>query len=91
NYSYCSRSGPAPVPPATATYRAPHQPDQALLGLDRCLVIGDTPHDVASAHAAGVACVGVATHKYNSAQLAEAKADWVIESFEDGLPHEALE
>ncbi|MFE7706000.1 HAD family hydrolase [Streptomyces sp. NPDC057486] len=61
------------------------------LGLDRCLVIGDTPHDVAGAHAAGVACVGVATHKYNSAQLAEAKADWVIESFEDGLPHEALE
>ncbi|MBF8188864.1 HAD family hydrolase [Nonomuraea sp. K274] len=61
------------------------------LGPDRCLVIGDTPHDVAGAHAAGVACVGVASHKFNSAQLAEAKADWVIESLENGLPKEALE
>lgn len=58
---------------------------------DRCLVIGDTPHDVAGAHATGVACVGVASHNFNSAQLAEAKADWVIESLEDGLPKEALE
>ncbi|MDR0342955.1 MAG: HAD family hydrolase [Nocardiopsaceae bacterium] len=58
---------------------------------DRCLVLGDTPHDVAGAHAAGVPCVGVASHNFNSAQLAEAKADWVIESFEDGLPKEALE
>ncbi|MEV5009298.1 HAD family hydrolase [Streptomyces sp. NPDC093064] len=58
---------------------------------DRCLVIGDTPHDVASAHAAGVACVGVASHNFNSTQLAEANADWVIASLEDGLPNEALE
>ncbi|PZG23279.1 HAD family hydrolase [Nonomuraea aridisoli] len=58
---------------------------------DCCLVIGDTPHDVAGAHAAGVACVGVASHKFNSAQLAEAQADWVIESLEQGLPKEALE
>jgi len=58
---------------------------------ERCLVIGDTPHDVTGAHAAGVACVGVASHNFNSAQLAEAKADWVIESLEDGLPREALE
>ncbi|MFE4418754.1 HAD family hydrolase [Streptomyces sp. NPDC056817] len=58
---------------------------------DRCLVIGDTPHDVAGAHAAGVACVGVASHNFNSTQLAEAKADWVIESLEHGLPEEALE
>ncbi|MFE7214108.1 HAD family hydrolase [Streptomyces sp. NPDC001698] len=61
------------------------------LAPDRCLVIGDTPHDVAGAHAAGVACVGVASHNFNSTQLAEAKADWVIESLEDGLPDEALE
>ncbi|WP_347596689.1 HAD hydrolase-like protein [Acrocarpospora sp. B8E8] len=61
------------------------------LDLDCCLVIGDTPHDVAGAHAAGVACVGVASHNFNSAQLAEAKADWVIESLENGLPKEALE
>ncbi|MDR0341760.1 MAG: HAD hydrolase-like protein [Nocardiopsaceae bacterium] len=61
------------------------------LNLDRCVVIGDTPHDVAGAHAAGVACVGVASHNFNSAQLTEAKADWVIESLEHGLPEEALE
>jgi phosphoglycolate phosphatase-like HAD superfamily hydrolase len=57
----------------------------------RCVVIGDTPHDVAGAHAAGVACVGVASHHFNAAQLTEAKADWVIESLKDGLPKEALE
>jgi len=57
----------------------------------RCVVIGDTPHDVAGAHAAGVVCVGVASHNYNAAQLTEAKADWVIESLEDGLPKDALE
>jgi phosphoglycolate phosphatase-like HAD superfamily hydrolase len=61
------------------------------VGPDRCLVIGDTPHDVEGAHAAGVACVGVASHNFNSAELAEAKADWVIESLEDGLPKEALD
>jgi len=57
----------------------------------RCVVIGDTPHDVEVAHAAGVVCVGVASHNYNAAQLTEAKADWVIESLEDGLPKDALE
>ncbi|MFF4795282.1 hypothetical protein ACFY2M_37410 [Streptomyces sp. NPDC001276] len=46
---------------------------------------------MAGAHAAGVACVGVASHNFNSTQLAEAKADWVIESLDDGLPDEALE
>ncbi|MGW3510977.1 HAD family hydrolase [Streptomyces sp. NPDC000994] len=61
------------------------------LNPDRCLVVGDTPHDVAGAHAAGVACVGVASRNFNSTQLAEAKADWVIESLDDGLPDEALE
>jgi phosphoglycolate phosphatase-like HAD superfamily hydrolase len=61
------------------------------LDLGRCVVIGDTPHDVAGAHAAGVACVGVASHNFNSAQLTEAKADWVIDSLKDGLPKEALE
>ncbi|MFF4827631.1 HAD family hydrolase [Streptomyces sp. NPDC001312] len=61
------------------------------LNPDRCLVIGDTPHDVAGAHAAGVACVGVASHNFNSTQLAETKADWVIESLDNGLPDKALE
>lgn len=61
------------------------------LGPDNCLVVGDTPHDVAGAHAAGIACVGVASHNFSVDQLAEANADWVIDSLEGGLPKEALE
>ena len=61
------------------------------VGPDGCVVIGDTPHDVAGAHAAGVACIGVASHDFNSTQLSEAKADWVIDSLEDGLPKGALQ
>ncbi|MEW1659726.1 HAD hydrolase-like protein [Streptomyces sp. NPDC093707] len=60
-------------------------------GPDRCVVIADTPHDAAGAHAAEVACVGVASHHVNSAQLTEAKADRAIDSLEGGLPNEALE
>jgi phosphoglycolate phosphatase len=31
---------------------------------DHAFVVGDTPHDVAAAHAAGIPCVGVASHHY---------------------------
>ncbi len=54
----------------------------AFLGLplDACRVvaIGDTPRDVAAAHAAGARCVGVATGSYTTAQLREAGADAVF-------------
>ena len=33
----------------------------AELGPERCVVVGDTPHDADAAHAAGIACVGVAS------------------------------
>ena len=53
---------------------------------DQAFVVGDTPHDVAAAHAAGIPCVGVASHHYTAEQLRAAGADYVIESLADGLP-----
>lgn len=53
---------------------------------DQFLAIGDTPNDVYAAHEAGIECVGVASHKYSKDELAQAKADYVIESLEEDLP-----
>jgi phosphoglycolate phosphatase len=41
---------------------------------------------VAAAHAAGVPCVGVASHHYSAEQLRAGGADWVIDSLAEGLP-----
>lgn len=67
---------------------------------DRCVVVGDTPHDADAAHAAGLSapgyaperipCVGVASHNFNADQLRDGGAEWVIDSLNDGLPEEAL-
>ena len=69
------------------------------IGLGRCslvygenvppqqaLVVGDTPLDVAGAHAAGMECVGVGSHHYDADQLRDAGADYAISSLEEGLP-----
>ncbi|MDQ6811138.1 MAG: HAD family hydrolase [Actinomycetota bacterium] len=56
----------------------------------RALTVGDTPHDVAGAHAAGILCVGVASHHFSIEQLRAAGADYAIGSLEGGLPPEAL-
>jgi phosphoglycolate phosphatase len=53
---------------------------------DQAFVVGDTPHDVTAAHAAGVPCVGVASHHYSADELRAGGADWVIDSLADGLP-----
>ena len=50
------------------------------------LVVGDTPHDVEGAHAAGIACVGVGAYHFTADQLREAGADYAIESLAEGLP-----
>jgi len=52
----------------------------------QCLVIGDTPHDAEGAHAAGVKCVGVASHEFTAGQLTAGGADYVIASLKEGLP-----
>jgi len=53
---------------------------------ERAFVVGDTPHDVEGAHAAGMACVGVGSHNFTVAQLHEAGADYAIASLTEGLP-----
>ncbi|HET6684819.1 MAG TPA: HAD family hydrolase [Gaiella sp.] len=69
---------------AALVYGAPLEAQQAI-------VIGDTPHDVSSAHAAGIECVGVASHEFDVDQLRDAEADWVIESLAEGLPAASLD
>lgn len=64
---------------AALTYGAPIAPDQAL-------VVGDTPNDVRGAHAAGIECVGVGSHRYSAEQLREAGADYTITSLTEELP-----
>jgi len=64
---------------ASLVYGEPVSPAQAI-------VVGDTPHDVDGAHAAGVACVGVGSHHFSVEQLREAGADYVIASLEETLP-----
>jgi phosphoglycolate phosphatase len=56
------------------------------LSAEQCLVVGDTPHDAEGAHAAGIKCVGVASHNFNADQLREGGADYVINSLTGGLP-----
>lgn len=53
---------------------------------NQCFVVGDTPHDVEGAHAAGIACVGVASHNFDAEQLRAGGADYVIASLKEGLP-----
>jgi phosphoglycolate phosphatase len=52
----------------------------------RCLVVGDTPLDIAAARGAGAVSVGVASGHFTAEQLAEAGADHVLNSLEEGLP-----
>ena len=47
---------------------------------DRVVVIGDTPHDVAAAHAIEAQCMAVATGGFSIEQLKEAGADWAYEN-----------
>jgi phosphoglycolate phosphatase-like HAD superfamily hydrolase len=63
----------------------------APLTAAQAIVVGDTPHDVEAAHAAGVECVGVASHQYDADQLREAGADFVIDSLAEGLPGASLD
>jgi phosphoglycolate phosphatase len=52
----------------------------------QALVVGDTPHDVEGAHAAGIACVGVGSHHFTAEQLHDAGADYAITSLEEPFP-----
>ncbi len=52
-------------------------------GAERTLVIGDTPKDIACAHAVGAKCLAVATGQFSENQLAAAGADWVVGSLRE--------
>ncbi len=60
------------------------------LAPSRCIVVGDTPHDADGAHAGGMICVGVASHKFSAAELEKGGAEYVISSLAHGLPEAAL-
>jgi len=64
---------------ATLVYGEPVSAAQAI-------VVGDTPHDVEGAHAAGMVCVGVGRHNFTVDQLRGAGADYAIASLAEGLP-----
>ena len=52
----------------------------------RCVVVGDTPLDVAAAHGAGAIALGVASGHFSVEQLQAAGADYVLTSLEEDLP-----
>ena len=49
-------------------------------------VIGDTPKDIAAAHAAQAISIGVATGKYSVDELKNAGADYVLKNFLEPFP-----
>jgi len=53
---------------------------------DQAIAVGDTPLDAQAAHAAGMKCIGVATHHFNQQQLRDGGADYVLGSLEEPLP-----
>ena len=56
------------------------------LALEEFIAIGDTPRDVEAGHTIGIRVVGVATGHFPAKTLEEAKADWVLETVENGFP-----
>ena len=54
-----------------------------------CIVIGDTPLDIAAAHAVGARALGVATGRYGIEQLLAQGADWAVEDL--SATHDVLE
>jgi len=52
-------------------------------GACRVVVIGDTPRDVAGAHAIGAECVAVAGARFARDELAAAGASWAVEHLGD--------
>lgn len=55
----------------------------AAVAADRVVVIGDTPRDVACAHAHGARIVAVATGEYSAGALRDAGADVVFDDFSE--------
>ncbi|AMM20477.1 haloacid dehalogenase [Frondihabitans sp. PAMC 28766] len=56
------------------------------LAPDEVFVVGDTPHDITSAHAAGATGIGCATGHYSVQELQDAGADAVLASLTEPFP-----
>jgi HAD superfamily hydrolase (TIGR01549 family) len=56
---------------------------KALDGVERAVMIGDTPYDVESAERAGLRCIGLRSGGYSEAELSEAGAALVVDAPED--------
>jgi phosphoglycolate phosphatase len=69
-----------------ALERALHHTSQSFLPGDTW-VIGDTPKDIACAHAMGARCLAVATGRYSVTELSSAGADVAVPSMRDALSH----
>jgi phosphoglycolate phosphatase len=69
------------VPVALERARRNGLPDHVVT--THTVVIGDTPRDVACAHAHGARCLAVATGEYSADALARAGADVVFEDLSD--------
>ena len=71
------------------TRHKPH-PDPIILALERlnmnsseCLMVGDSPHDIESARAAGVTTVGVRWSQASIDELIRSNPDYMLESMND--------
>ena len=54
------------------------------------LVVGDTPKDVAAAHAIGATCLAVSTGRFDAVALRDAGARYVVESLADPLARDVV-
>ncbi len=74
-------------PTATRSCRLPSNARAATglpeLAADHILVVGDTPHDVACAHAVGAQPIGVATGGFSVEQLRQSGAAIVFDDLSD--------
>jgi phosphoglycolate phosphatase len=52
---------------------------------EETLIIGDTPKDIACAHAFGAKCLAVSTGQFSAAVLTAQGADYVVESLDQAL------
>ncbi|MCX4884835.1 HAD family hydrolase [Streptomyces turgidiscabies] len=56
------------------------------LGKQDVYVVGDTPHDIEAAHAAGATTIGVASGHYHAGELRASAPDHVLRSLADPFP-----
>ncbi|HSW63956.1 MAG TPA: HAD family hydrolase [Dissulfurispiraceae bacterium] len=56
---------------------------QREIGFNKCVIIGDTPRDVACCKPYGAACIAVATGPYTRARLEKTEADVVMDDLGD--------